>query len=80
MMKKIEIVADGSKRRIDTKAVSERRRELKTRFEGKYSEEMKLSSWFKRIMIRDKIRRVIDRTIDEEYQQSLYNLNGRVKR
>ena len=76
---KSEIVEDGAKRRIDTKAVLQRRNELKEELEGKYADELKTSSWLKRLQIKCRIRRIINKTIKEEYQQSLYNLNGRVK-
>jgi len=76
---KAEIVEDGARRRIDTKSVLNRRKELKRGLEEKYADELKTSSWLKRLQIKYRIRRMINKTIKEEYQQSLYNLNGRVK-
>ncbi|MEM9159089.1 MAG: hypothetical protein AAGB46_08570 [Verrucomicrobiota bacterium] len=44
VMMKTEIVADGARRRIDTKAVLERRRELKKQLEKQYTSELKTTN------------------------------------
>ncbi len=74
-----EIVADGARRRLDTKAVEERRKELKEDFEKEYANELESSNWFKRVLIKNRIRRMIYKTINEEFRQSPHVLNRKVK-
>gem|GEM_PF-5317776 len=54
---KSEIVENGSRRRIDTKAVLKGRNELKKECEGKYADEFKTSNWWKRLLVKNRTRK-----------------------
>ena len=76
---KSEIVVDGAKRRLCSDHAKKRREELNKQFFEEFSNELNKANFFKRILIRQKIRKKVDQQIREEFDQGLQHLNLKMK-